>query len=150
MAGSGRVGYGAPRGPGGAPYSSWGRGQVGGGNGRRAVLLTIPALPEPTDCHPIPAPIPSLPPHPQLNTRWEANPSRSLSGRVRSRGGDSGRGMFLLLGRAQRWAGPIPGPVSHGASGRPKKPVSHPQPWPRGLSSTNHNTLPRPSPLPPK
>lgn len=57
--------------------------------------------------------------------------------------------MFLLLGRAQRRAGPIPWPVSHGAVGKAQKvPVSHPQPWPRGLSSTNHNTLPRPSPLP--
>lgn len=44
-----------------------------------------------------------------------------------------------------------PGLSHMGAVGKAKKvPASHPQPWPRGSSSTNHITLPRPSPLPPK
>lgn len=138
------MGYGAPRGPGGAPYSSWGRGKVEGGTGVVRCLLTIPALPERTDCHPIPAPIPSLPPHPQLNTRWEANPSRSLSGWVRSRGGDSGRGLFLLLGRAQQWAGLIPGLSHTGRREGQKSPFPTPSPGLGGCPQPT--TIPCPSP----
>lgn len=55
------------------------------------------------------------------------------------------------LGQGTAKDRPDPRPVSRGAVGKAKKvPISHPQPWPRGLSSTSHNTRPRPSPLPPK
>lgn len=90
MAGSRRVGLRCSQGAWRGPLQQVGERESGGRHGRRAVLLTIPALPEPTDCHPIPAPVPSLPPQPLLNKHWEANPSLSLPGRARSRGGDSG------------------------------------------------------------
>lgn len=89
MAGSRRAGYGAPGGLEG-PLQQAGERASGGRHGRCAVLLKIPALPEMTATQP--QPLSHLTPHPQLNTRREAKPSLSLSGRVRSRGGDAGRG----------------------------------------------------------
>lgn len=113
------------------------------------MLLNIPALPETTDCHPTPGSTPSLPPHPQSNTRWAANLACAAQEGWGVEGEMQG-GMILLLGRHSKGQAWSPGLSYTGAAGKAKKSLSHPQPWPTGSSSTNHNTLPRPSPLPPK
>lgn len=141
---------GAWRGPARAPYSRQGREKVEGGMGHvRCYSTFLPylrrlTLPPNPRLHPI---SPSTPPGQHM---LGSQPSLSLSGRMGSRGGDAGRheptpGQGTAKGR--------PGPLARltqGLQGRPKMSLSHPQPWPSGSSSTNHNTLPRPSPLPPK
>lgn len=118
----------------------------GGRHGRRAVLLKIPALPEATECHPTPASSPSLPPHPtQIHTRWKAEPWQSLGKGEQWRGRCEERHTpALQWDRAK--GRPDAGLSYMGMLGRLKVPISPPKPWPRGLSSTNHNTLPCPAP----
>lgn len=126
------------------PVQQVGERKSGGRHGRRAVLLKTPALPETTDCHPTPGSTSSLPPHPQLNTRWVANPSLSLSegwGVEREMQG----GMILLLGRAQRGAGPAPWPVLHGGCREGQK-SPFPTPSPGLGGCPQPTTIPCPAP----
>lgn len=133
------------------PLQQVGKRASGGRHGRRAVLLKMPALPEMTDCHPTPAAIPSLPPHPPAQHTLGGQPQPE------PQEGWGVEGEMQGEASSHTWAGhreeqaQSPGLSHMGAVGKAKKvPASHPQPWPRGLSSTNHITLPRPSPLPPK
>lgn len=109
------------------------------------MLLKMPALPEMTDCHPTPAAMPSLPPHPPAQHTLGGQPQPE------PQEGWGVEGEMQGEASSHTWAGhseeqaQSPGLSHMGAVGKAKKvPASHPQPWPRGCPQST--TLPCPAP----